>query len=185
MTDLQMVLSEADKLNRGISQFLKFSTYHDYDDLSGLDIDFADGEQILLLDELRRITDRLADVQEYIAYLSRPILEVSLLRKGIAGKYRTAEGRFYDCGSSIEALVSDEYHEVPYWTRTTVEHNGTDYYLVGYKGLSMDPGCQFSFAASYFCHPSPGAGNGRSDALPPVGTRHPIRHAGQVRPCPQ
>ena len=137
MADLQMALSEAVKLNRSITQFLKFSTYTDYDDLSGLDIDFADGEQLLLLDELRRITDQLADVQEYISYLTRPVTEVSRLRKGTAGKYRTAKGHFYDCHSSIEALVTDDYHEVPYWTRTVVEHNGEDYYLVGHKGLSM------------------------------------------------
>ena len=141
MADLQMALSEAVKLNRSITQFLKFSTYTDYDDLSGLDIDFADGEQLLLLDELRRITDQLADVQEYISYLTRPVTEVSRLRKGNAGKYRTAKGHFYDCRSSIEALVTDEYHEVPYWTRTIVEHNGEDYYLVGYKDFPMDGLC--------------------------------------------
>ena len=138
MADLQMALSEAVKLNRSITQFLKFSTYTDYDDLSGLDIDFADSEQLLLLDELRRITDQLADVQEYISYLTRPVTEVSRLRKGTAGKYRTAKGHFYDCRNSIEALVTDEYHEVPYWTRTIVEHNGEDYYLVGYKDFPMD-----------------------------------------------
>ena len=138
MADLQMALSEAVKLNRSITQFLKFSTYPDYDDLSGLDIDFADGEQLLLLDELRRITDQLADVQEYISYLTRPVTEVSRLRKGTAGKYRTAKGHFYDCRSSIEAQVTDEYHEVPYRTRTIVEHNGEDNYLVGYKDLPMD-----------------------------------------------
>ena len=138
MADLQMALSEAVKLNRSISQFLKFSTYTDYDDLSGLDIDFTDGEQLLLWEEIRRITDRLADVQECISYLTRPITEVSILRKGTAGKYRTAKGHYYDCHSNIEALVTDEYHDVPYWTRTVVEHNGEDYYLIGYKGLSMN-----------------------------------------------
>lgn len=137
MADLQTVLSEAVKLNRSISQFLKFSTYPDYDDLSGLDIDRTDGEELLLLEELRRITDKLADVQEYISYLTRPITEVSTLRKGTSGKYRTAKGHFYDCRSTIEVLVTDEYHEVPYWTRTVVEHNGEDYYLVGYKDLPM------------------------------------------------
>ena len=137
MADLQMVLSEAVKLNRSILQFLKFSIYTDYDDLSGLDIDRTDSEQLLLWEELRRITDKLADVQEYVSYLTRPITEVSILRKGTAGKYRTAKGHFYDCRSSIEALVTDEYHEVPYWTRTVVEHNGEDYYLVGYKDLPM------------------------------------------------
>ena len=139
MADLQEVFAEAVKLNRQITQFLKFSTYMDYDDLSGLDgIDRTDGEQLFLWEELRLITDKLADTQERIAYLTRPIAETSRLRKGTGGKYRTAQGHFYDCGSSIEALVTDEYHDVPYWTRTVVEHNGEDYYLVGYKGLSMN-----------------------------------------------
>ncbi len=81
----RMALSEAVKLNRSIAQFLKFSTFTDYGDLSGLDIDFSNGEQLLLWEELRRITDKLADVQEYIFYLTRPITEVSILRKGTAG----------------------------------------------------------------------------------------------------
>ena len=138
MADLQAALSEAVKLSRSIAQFLKFSTYPDYDDLSGLDIDRSDGEQLLLWEELRRITDLLAYAQEYISYLTQPISEVSRLRLGTAGKYRTAKGHYYDCRSSIEALVTDEYHDVPYWTRTTVEHNGADYYLVGYKDLPME-----------------------------------------------
>ena len=119
MADLQAALSEAVKLNRSISQFLKFSTYTDYDDLSGLDIDFSDGEQLLLWEELRRITDRLADVQEYISYLTRPITEVSILRKGTAGKYRTAKGHFYDCRSSIEALVTDPRYKIPLRPRSS------------------------------------------------------------------
>lgn len=53
-------------------------------------------------------------------------------------KYQTEEGHYYDCCSNIETLVTDEYHEAPYWIRTNVAHNGEDYYLVGYKGLSMD-----------------------------------------------
>lgn len=137
MADLQAALAEAVKLNQHITQFLKFSTYPEYNDLSGLDIDFHDGEQILIWDELRRITERLADVQEYISYLTRPVAEESRLSKGTAGKYRTAKGHYYDCTSVIEALVSDEYHDVPYWTITSVEHNGKDYYLVGHKDIPM------------------------------------------------
>jgi len=83
MADLQMALPEAVKLNRSITQFLKFSTYTDYDDLSGLDgIDRTDGELILLWEELRLITDKLADAQERIAYLTRPIAETCRLRRG-------------------------------------------------------------------------------------------------------
>ena len=81
---------------------------------------------------------QVADAEEYISYLIRPIIEVSRLRKGIAGNYWTARGHYYNCCSSIEALVTDEYHDVPYWTRTTLEHNGENYYLVGYKALSIE-----------------------------------------------
>ncbi len=138
MANLQDVLAEAVKLNKSITQFLKFSTYTNYDDLSGLDIDFKDGEQLFLREELRGIAARLAEAQDYILNLSSPIVEVSRLRKGTAGKYRTAKGHFYDCRSIIEALVSDEYHSVPYWTRAVVEHNGDDYYMVGYEGISLN-----------------------------------------------
>ena len=49
MANLQEAFAEAVKLNRQITQFLKFSTYTNYDDLSGLDgIDRTDGEQLLL-----------------------------------------------------------------------------------------------------------------------------------------
>lgn len=40
MADLQAALLDAVKLNQHITQFLKFSTYPEYNDLSGLDIDF-------------------------------------------------------------------------------------------------------------------------------------------------
>lgn len=137
MADLKMVLAKATELNRNIEQFLKFSTYDRYTDLSGLEIDFTNGEQIFLWDELRVIADRLADIQEMITYQSLPIVEESCLRKGVAGKYRTVKGHYYDCRSTIEALVTDDYHDVPYWTRTVVEHNGKDYYLLGCKDIPM------------------------------------------------
>ena len=92
MADLQAALSEAVKLNRNIAQFLKFSTYTEYDELSGLDIDFADGEQLLLWEELRHITDKLADVQEYISYLTRPITEVSTYSEGNRWEVPDGEG---------------------------------------------------------------------------------------------
>jgi len=137
MADLKAVLANATELNRGIEKFLKFSTYNRFTDLSGLEIDFTDGEQIFLWNELRIIAERLADVQNRIAYLSLPIMEESRLRKETTGKYRTAKGHYYDCGSGIEALVTDGGCDVPYWTRTVVEHDGEDYYLVGYKGVPM------------------------------------------------
>ena len=138
MADLKMVQEETAKLNQSIQRLLKLSTYEKYDDLSGLDMDLTDPEQIFARDELRWIMEKLDDVEERISYLSRPILEVSKLHRSSAGKYETDSGHFYCCGSVIEALVTDEYHDGPYWARACVEHDGTDYYLVGNKGVSMN-----------------------------------------------
>ena len=45
---------------------------------------------------------------------------------------------YYCCGSPIEALVTDDRYDVPYWVRTSVEHDGTDYYLVGHRDVCME-----------------------------------------------
>ena len=138
MATLETVLQEAVKLNRSIQAMLRLSTYQETGDLSGLDINYQDGEQIMLRDELRLVMDKLADVQAIVAYLNSPIVAVSRLRRGSTGRYETEDGRVYTCGNQIEALVSDGYHEMPYWTLTSVQHNGTDYYLAGNKSVSMD-----------------------------------------------
>jgi len=138
MADLNMVLSEAQKLNGSIGSLLKLSTYDDYDDLSGLDIDYEDGQQLFLQSELWKIMEKLSDVMGRIAYLSRPVKEISRLHKNRSGRYETEKGHYYTSGSDIEALVKDDYQEVPYWVRTRVEHDGKDYYLVGYKDVRLD-----------------------------------------------
>ena len=42
MADLNMVLKESQKLNGNIRSLLRLSTYDDYDDLSGLHIDYEE-----------------------------------------------------------------------------------------------------------------------------------------------
>ena len=63
MKDLQTLLAEATKLNREIERILKASTFSDYSDLSELDIDTRDGEQIFLRDQLYHIMDKLGGVK--------------------------------------------------------------------------------------------------------------------------
>ena len=45
MADLNLLLKEAQNLNLSIRGILKLSTYEDYDDLSGLHINYEDGHQ--------------------------------------------------------------------------------------------------------------------------------------------
>ena len=138
MADLNMLLKEAQKLNLSIRGILKLSTYEDYDDLSGLHINYEDGQQLFLQSELREVMEKLSDVADRIAYLSRPVMETSRLHKNRSGRYETKGGHYYTSGSGIEALIKDDYQEVPYWVWTSVEHDGKDYYLVGHKNVRLD-----------------------------------------------
>lgn len=52
MADLKMILDNTNRLYSKIDSILRLSTYDECDDLSGLEIDYQDGEQLFLLDEL-------------------------------------------------------------------------------------------------------------------------------------
>ena len=138
MNDLQNVLKEASAISGDISRLEKLSTYNEYDDLSGLKINYNDCEQLLLLDELRGIMEKLDDAKRRIDYLNKTVKYTGKLHKNESGRYELENGHYYTSGSSIEVLISDDYHEAEYWAKTRVEHNCEDYYLVGYKNISLD-----------------------------------------------
>lgn len=138
MADINSIMRQVSELQPGISRLLRNSTYNQYDDLSGLEIDYEDSEQLLLLDELRGIMEKLADVDYIIRYLSQPVMETGRLRKNASGRYETERGHYYCCGSPVEALVQDDRYEAPYWVKTSIEHDGRDYYLVGHRHVSLD-----------------------------------------------
>lgn len=138
MADVKSVMAAALGMREEINRLLQLSTYNQDNDLSELKIDYWDAEQLFLRDELRSIMDKLAGVENELRYLSWPVVETSRLWKNEVGKYETAHGHYYSCGSRIEAFVSDDYHESLYWVRTSVEYDGTDYYLVGYKDIPLD-----------------------------------------------
>lgn len=138
MADINKVFEEAQKLKWGIESLLKLSTFERNGDLSGLHIDYEDGEQLFLTEELREIMEKLSEVDWRLKYLSRPVREVSRLHKNRSGRYETSNGHYYTSGQGIEALVPEGYPEVKCWVWTRVEHNGKDYYLVGHNDVCMD-----------------------------------------------
>lgn len=138
MTSIEEVLTQAAELRVGISRLLCNSTYRQHGDLSTLKANRQDSDQIFLLDELQGIMEKLSEAEEAICYIKWPVDEISHLHKNSSGQYETAQGRVFQCGHEIEAYVSDGWHDAPYWTRTRVEHDGSDYYLVGHRDVSLD-----------------------------------------------
>lgn len=138
MKDLKQVLAETNGLYCKIDSILGSSTYDDCSDLSDLEINYKDSEQLFLLAELQAIMQKLDEVRGRLIYLSLPIIEVSRLHRNESGRYETDGGHYYTCGSSIEALVEDGYRDVPYWVWSRLESNDKGYYLVGYGNIDMD-----------------------------------------------
>lgn len=137
MNDLEKLLSSMRSLSYEIGGLLKQSTYTEYDDLSGLEINYDDADQLFLLDELKEVMEKLDDVKMDIDYLNGPIKHIGTLEKNENCRYE-AGNREYTSGSGIEVLIYDDWREKDCLVKTSVEHNGNDYYLVGYKNVSMN-----------------------------------------------
>lgn len=138
MKDLGELLERSQKLNTDIKRLLKESTYLEYDDLSKLDIDYKDAEQLLFHEQLWKVMQELEDVSDRLDYLALPIKEVSRLHKNPDGRYETESGQYFTSGCRVEALVSDGFRTVPYWVKTSIEHDGNDYFLVGYREVELE-----------------------------------------------
>lgn len=138
MKSLVQIMDQAMALKSEISKLLLASTYKEYSDLSGLDINYGDSEQLLQLEVLRDITEKLADIEATLDYMSLPVLEGGQLVKNAVGKYTTNSGHVLHAGSMVEALIADGVYDVPYWSIDRVEYDGTDYYLVKNLNTPMD-----------------------------------------------
>lgn len=56
------IMTELSDLNVTIQKILYHTEFDNYDDLSGLDIDYTSAEELYLVDELRGILDKLSDI---------------------------------------------------------------------------------------------------------------------------
>lgn len=138
MKSISQVMDQAMALKNEISKLLRASAYKECSDLSGLDINYSDSEQLLQLEVLRDITEKLADIEATLDYMSLPVLEGGRLVKNAVGKYTTNSGYVLRAGSMVEALIADGVYDVPYWSIDRVEHDGTDYCLVKNLNTPMD-----------------------------------------------
>ncbi|HHX60322.1 MAG TPA: DUF5348 domain-containing protein [Epulopiscium sp.] len=141
MNDLQKVLSELTKITTSVRSVIKQSTYDKYDDLSGLDIDYTDPEQLLLLGQLMSMMDRLDDIKRKVEYLNRPIAYTGALSKNSDDRYELPNGDSFASGYDIEFLLESDHffniHGADAWVKTKLEYGEDDYYLFGYKEIPM------------------------------------------------
>lgn len=138
MAELSMALLQMKGLKSRINEIFSVTAYDEHADLRGLHVDHKDSDQMFQLRELRKIMRKLADIGGSIEYLFRPVQETGTLNKDENGEYRTEKGYYYRSGSLIEAFLQEDTHEEPFWVQTKVEHDGEDYYLMGYEDIPMN-----------------------------------------------
>lgn len=138
----------SDKLNSlstEIKRILSVSGYEDYSDLSCVDYDSSSSEDLLLMDEYNKIVAKLSDINDTLTYLKRPIKYTGKLYKDSRGHYAIDEYT-WTSGSTIEFLCKDSRHmrtvegewvNTPYWTVSSIEHNGQDYYIVYHNDVML------------------------------------------------
>ena len=138
MNTLQDLRQELQKIARQIKDIQRAAHCEEYSDLSGLDINTQDGESLFLWDELRGIMDKLDRARGDIEYLSLPIAETGNLHRNNRDRYELPSGYEFTSGSVIEILLSDDLHDVPYWSAGAIEYNGHDYYFTGARDLPLN-----------------------------------------------
>jgi hypothetical protein len=142
MANLNDIYRELSELHITIKLLLNHANYKNYEDLSGIDYDRTDSEQLFFADELIRLLEKLDGVLHVLDYLSRPVKFMGTLHKNQRDRYEVENGHEFTSGCGIEYLATDDLHcrfdeklqeyvNVPYWCSSRVEHNGTDYYIVG------------------------------------------------------
>ncbi len=136
MENIKDLQNEMQKLSSQIATVLSVSKYEDYDDLSGIEYHTNNPDDLLLVNEYKSILCKLSDIQYVLEYLNKPILFEDTLILRSDGRYGTRNGKtYYTSGSRIEFFVN---YDKPAWKTSTVECNGTEYYIVGYKDIALN-----------------------------------------------
>lgn len=139
MADVKTVVAELTSISTTITKVARMTGYLENGEVSHLDINRKNADDLFLSDEIKRVLDKLADIQGWIDYLNLPIKYESRLFENESGRYETDREDYYTSGHLIEFLCEDEdRHEHPYWCRSRVEYNGERYYIVGHKNLPME-----------------------------------------------
>ena len=102
----------------------------------------ADPDEMFLFNELGSLIPTLFRLHQELSRLLMPCSDVHMLRMYPNGRYGydvlpSGEERTFSCGSHVEALIHDENGN-PFWVSTRIEHNGTDYYLYGYRQIPLN-----------------------------------------------
>ncbi len=134
---LNELMKELGNVYWRLEEIIKKSEFELYDDLSALEIDWNDPEELFLVDELRAILKKINDVNKTVQYLNAQIKVSGRLHRNSYGRFEV-NGYEFHCGDGIEALMVDPYDGESRWVASRIEHDMNDFYIVGYKDVKLE-----------------------------------------------
>ncbi len=144
---LSELTAELESLQKQAKRIIKESEYDEYSDLSGLSYDRKNADALMLVSEYKGVLEKLSDIEWTLSYLQKPVVYTDTLTMNESGRYETTNGRVtYTSGHVIEFAYTEQqyneeseaYEDVPCWRLSYIEHNGEDYYIVGYSMVKLE-----------------------------------------------
>lgn len=132
--ELQQLLEQ---LNSDLKYLISATKADSFDDLSGVDFDSSDPNEVLAVMEYTKVMNHLVEACNTISYLQRPIKGEYVLHRNSSDRFE-CEAHEYTSGDIIEYLGYDRYRERACWVVSSVEHNSMDYYIVGSKSYNIE-----------------------------------------------
>lgn len=107
MITIQKTLADLKAMSRDFNKIAEQTGFAAYGDMSYLEVDYENAEQVFYSREINSIIEKIDDMVHRIAYLNRPIIETTIIHKNRDGRYETASGHEYSCGSGVPCLIDD------------------------------------------------------------------------------
>lgn len=128
-------------IDRDIRMLLSDTGYCDYEGFRFVACPPADYEGRFRLETMEKASRSLLSFHELFGYLSLPAGESHVLHTTRNGRYgyQDKDGSLFEfhCGQDLEAFIQDDdgSHR---WVKTRIEHDGSRFYLVGFKSIPLD-----------------------------------------------
>lgn len=146
--ELKELKSQMYDIKIKIDQLRESTGFSYYEELSNVNCDITNPNELQLMDEFTLMMEKLSDVYYRLDYLHRPINFEDTLRLNSDGRYETNNERMcYASGQTIEFCSTKEIlnqgHciDAGVWIISRIEHNGSGYYIVGYPDVSLQDLC--------------------------------------------
>ena len=127
--ELQMIKSRADVL-------LKKSEYAEWGEVCFEKTDESEAERFFWEEQLNSIMCSLEELCSKINYMNGKIVCEGMLSINTNDRYCCGDYELC-CGYGMEILIFDEWKGAYRWAATRLEHNGSQYYAVGFPDQEL------------------------------------------------